>query len=67
MNTDKVLVDIIFIDEYYLFREFEFKIVATSVFFPLLWLRRKVSRAKGNQSLQILEYSTPRPKLKTQI
>ena len=29
--------------------------------------RIKVSRAKGNPSLQILEYSTPRPKFQTQI
>ena len=43
------------------------KIVAISVFFPLFRLRRKVSRAKGNPSLQILEYSTPRPKFKIQI
>ena len=42
-------------------------IVATSIWFPLSRLRRKVIRAKGNLSLQILEYSTPRPKFKTQI
>ena len=67
MNTDKALGNIIFIDEYYLFCELEFKILATSVFFPLRWLRIKVSCAKGIPSLQILEYFTPRPKLKTQI
>ena len=39
----------------------------TSVFFPLRRLRRKVSRAKGNPFIKILEYSTPRPKSKTQI
>ena len=38
-----------------------------SVFFPIRWLRRKVIRAKGNMSLRFLEYSTPRPKFKTQI
>ena len=67
MNTYKALVDIIFIDEYYPSHEFEFKIVATSAFFPIGWLRRKVSRAKGNPSIQILEYSTSHPKLKTKI
>ena len=67
MNTDKSLVDIIFIDEYYLFCEFEFKIVATSLLFSLRWLRRKVSCAKVNPSLHILVYSTLRPKFKTQI
>ena len=44
-----------------------FKIVATSGFFPLFRLIRKMIRAKRNLSLQILEYSTPCPKLKTQI
>ena len=67
MNTDKALVGIMFIDEHYLFCEFGFKIVATSVFFLLCRLRRKVSRTKGNPYLQILEYSTLRLKLKTQI
>ena len=38
-----------------------------SVYFPFRQIRRKVSRAKGNPSLQILEYSTPRPTLKTLI
>ena len=50
-----------------MFCGFEFKIVATSVFFPLRRLRIKVSHANGNYSLQILEYSNPRPKFKTQI
>ena len=67
MNTDKALVDIIFIDKYYLFREFEFKIIATCVLFPIFQLRRNVSHANGNPSLQILEYSTPRSKFQTQI
>ena len=44
-----------------------FKIIATSVCFTLCRIRRKMSRAKGNPSLQILEYSTPRPKSQTQI
>ena len=44
-----------------------FKIVAKPVWFPIRRLRRKFSRAQGNLSLQILEYSTPRPKFKTQI
>ena len=44
-----------------------FKFLATSVWFPLCWLRRKVSRAKGNPFLLILEYSSPRPKFQTQI
>ena len=44
-----------------------FLTAATSVCFPLCRLIRKVSRAKGNPSIQILEYSTLRPKLKTQI
>ena len=34
------------------------------MFFPLCQLRRKMSRAKGNPFLQILLYSTPRPKFK---
>ena len=38
-----------------------------SVCFPLFTLRRKVSRAKGNPYLDILEYSTLHPKFKTQI
>ena len=38
-----------------------------SFFFALLWLRRKLSRAKGNPFIQILEYRTPRLKFKTQI
>ena len=40
---------------YYLFLEFEFKIVETLVCFPPRRLRRKVIRAKGNSYLQILE------------
>ena len=44
-----------------------FKIVATSVCFPLHRLRRKMSRAKGNLSRHILEYSTPCPKSQAQI
>ena len=44
-----------------------FKIVSTSVSFPLFWIRIKVSHEKGNPSPQILEYSTPRPKFETQI
>ena len=67
MNTDKALVDVIFIDKYYLFREFGFKIVATSIFFSLFRIRIKVSRAKGNLSPRILEYSMPRSKFKTQF
>ena len=43
------------------------KILATSVCFTLCRIRRKVIYAKGNPSLQILEYSTPRQKFKTQI
>ena len=43
------------------------KIVVTSVCFPLFRIRRKVSRAKGNPSPEILEYSTLRPKFKTKI
>ena len=48
-------------------RRWVFKIAATSGWFLLHWLRRKVSGAKGNPSLYILEYSTLRPKFKTQI
>ena len=43
-----------------------FKSQKTSVLFPLPLLRRKVSRSKGNPFIQILEFCTPRPKLKTQ-
>ena len=43
------------------------KIVANSFCFTLVKIRRKLSRAKGNPSLQILEYSTPHQKFKTQI
>ena len=43
------------------------KIVATFVCFPLCPHRRKVRCAKGNQSLQIMEYSTPRSKFQTNI
>ena len=67
INTEKSVSRYHCIDMYYLFLEFEYKIVATSVWFPLRRLRRKVSRAKGNGYLQILEYSTLRPKLKNQI
>ena len=49
-----------------LFYFYLFKMVATSIWFTLRWLRRKLIRAKGNPSLEILEYSTPHPKLKTQ-
>ena len=41
-----------------------FKIVGTSVCFPLRQLRKKVSRAKENPSLQFLEYSTVGSKFK---
>ena len=67
MNTDNALVDIIFIDKYYLFIEFELKTVATSVFFTLRGLRRKLRPSKENLSLQILEYYTLCSELKTQI
>ena len=44
-----------------------FFIVAKYVCFPLCRIRRKVSSAKGNPFLQILEYSTLCPKFQTQI
>ena len=44
-----------------------FKIITTSVCFPLRRLRRIVCRSNGNPSLQILEYSTPRPTFITKI
>ena len=43
------------------------KTVTKSVCCPLCQLRKKVSYAKGNLFLQILEYSTRRPKFQTQI
>ena len=47
--------------------EFEFKILARSVCFPLRSFLIKAIRAKGNLSPHILEYSTLRSKFKNQI